>query len=256
MKRKLSFKRQLEVNDMKTLIGLFDKRENMEMAIEKFKAEGFNTQDFSIIMKHDKESEENSNKDLAGGAAAGAIIGGIAGLVGAITIPGLGAFLIGGPIASALGLTGLAAASFAGATTGALAGGLIGALTSLGLSRKDAQHYEEQVKTGAVLLAVPATDVQESFVKHIFQDYNAYDIKTIDQTSESQREETETEEPVISVREEHKEFDENLRPSMYMSGAKGGEQSIDESEKNKQPESEIKVFARKGDVIRIEIDEG
>lgn len=238
---------------MKTLIGLFDKRENMENAIEKFKAEGFNAQDFSIIMKDEREADDNNNKDLAGGAATGAIIGGIAGLVGAIIIPGIGAFLIGGPVAAALGLSGIAAASFAGATTGALAGGLIGALTSLGLSRRDAQHYEEQVKTGAILLAVPATEGQESFVKHIFQDHNAYDIKTIDQPTESRSDEHETQE---FRKDDTKDFDEYLRPNMYMAGAKGGEQSANVTERDKKPESEIKVFAKKGDIIRIEIDEG
>ncbi len=249
-------KNHREVIYVKTLIGLFNTRENVEKAIDKFKAEKFNAQDFSIIMKDENAREEDgdTSKDLAGGAATGAIIGGIAGLVGAIAIPGIGAFLIGGPIATALGLTGAAAASFAGATTGAIAGGLIGALTSLGLSKKDAQHYEKQVKTGAILLAVPTRSEDESFVKHIFEDYGAFDIKVIDQPSPSITENEEK--PEITHSEERKEVEDYLRPNMYMSGAKGGESSTDESEKKQHPESEIKVFARKGDVIRIEIDEG
>src|SRR6478609_8432050 len=100
----------------KTIFGLFDDRPNVEEAIDKFRLEGFDAKNISIVMKDKEKADDlgkNTGFNVAGGAvsgaATGAIVGGIAGLLAGIAIPGLGAFLIGGPIAAALGLGGAAA---------------------------------------------------------------------------------------------------------------------------------------------------
>lgn len=169
-----------------TLLGLFQDRHAVEDVIEILQAKNFKPENFSIVMKDSKEAKSISRKtgvDVAGGAttgaATGAVIGGIAGLVAATMIPGLGAFLIGGPIASALGLTGAAAATISGATTGAVAGGLLGALMGMGLSREDAKRYESHVNAGAILLAVPIRDTEEEYVRDLFERHNATEIKSI-----------------------------------------------------------------------------
>jgi hypothetical protein len=131
-----------------------------------------------------KDIEADTGTDVAtgtvSGATTGAIIGGIAGLLSSFMLPGLGAIFIGGPIAAALGLTGAAASTVSGAATGALAGGLIGALTNLGLSKNDAKYYEDRVKEGAILVAVPTYDDEVTEVQDLFDRNNASDVRTLD----------------------------------------------------------------------------
>jgi hypothetical protein len=155
------------VND--TIFALFADRPQAEAAINALTEQGYNAKDISIVMKDNEEARQLADNthtnNVADGATSGAITGGavgaLAGLligVGAIAIPGLGGLLIGGPIAAALGLTGAAATTASGAITGALAGGLIGGLVSLGVPEQEAQRYEQRVKEGAILLAVPVND--------------------------------------------------------------------------------------------------
>lgn len=176
---------------MKTVLGIFQDRADVETAIDKFKSEGFKPEDISIVMKDTKEAQEigdDTGANVAGGAVSGAttgaVLGGIAGLVAGIAIPGAGAFLIGGPIAAALGLTGAAATTVSGAATGAVAGGLLGALMGLGMTRDEAEYYEGQVKEGAILLAVPTRENQLDLVMMIFNDSNATSVKTLSQPTD------------------------------------------------------------------------
>ena len=180
----------------KTIFGIFTDRQRVEECINRLKDEGFDAQDISIVMKDRREAQEmgeNTGTDIVGGAASGAttgaLLGGLAGLVASFMLPGLGAFFIGGPLAAALGLTGAAASTVSGAATGAVAGGLLGALTGFGLSREDAKHYEERVNEGAILVAVPVNERQESMVERVFTDYDATDIKSVAYSQESMRDE-------------------------------------------------------------------
>lgn len=210
----------------KTVLGIFDERNEAEDAINSLKEYGFNPKDISIIMKDTSEGKEmagDTGADVAGGAASGAttgaIIGGIAGLAASFMIPGLGAFFIGGPIASALGLTGAAATTASGAVTGALAGGLLGALMSLGLPEEDAKRYEERIKAGAILLAVPARAADVRNVEDILEDCNASDMRVVsmqdDEYSDDEEEDHRDYEPPEDRDEDY------TRPHAY-AGAKGG----------------------------------
>jgi uncharacterized membrane protein len=93
-------------------------------------------------------------KEGAGkGAMIGGVLGAIAGIVGiAGALPIVGPLVAGGAIASALGLTGAVGATAAGAVVGAATGGIIGALVNLGVGKEHAQHYEDRVKEGDVLV--------------------------------------------------------------------------------------------------------
>lgn len=229
---------------MKTIIGLFETREEVQEAVERLKDEGFEAKDISLVMRDTKQAESiqsDTGADVAGGAVSGAttgaVIGALAGLVSAIAIPGLGAFFIGGPIAAALGLTGAAASTVSGAATGALAGGLIGALTGLGLSEEDAAIYESRLKEGAILAAVPVGNRDEHYVRRIFEEYHASDVKTIDQTTRGTVDEFE------DIDEPATRRDTDYRHTgAYMAGAKGGR-------------SVKKVKVRPGETLRIESEE-
>jgi hypothetical protein len=50
----------------------------------------------------------------------------------------------------------------------------------IGLSRDEAQVYEDKVKEGGILLAVPTTNDRADEVVSVLEEYNCTDIKTID----------------------------------------------------------------------------
>lgn len=214
----------------KTIIAIFDTRSDAEGAIEALRDDGFNPKDISIVMHDKKEAEdmgESVGADVAGGAASGAVtgamLGGITGFLAGTVLPGLAGLLIAGPIGAALGLTGAAATTVSGAATGAIAGGLIGALMGLGLSQEEAHHYESRVREGAILLAVPAMRGEEANVMSIFRDYDASDIKSVDQPTEGVRQ-------TARDRQDVDEYEDNAPRTTFAeegnyrsyAGAKGG----------------------------------
>ncbi|HSW48230.1 MAG TPA: general stress protein [Candidatus Saccharimonadales bacterium] len=183
----------------KMVFGIFQQRENAESAINELESEGFKTKDISIMMNDREDAKviaDNTGASVgngaASGAATGAVLGGLAGLLvgmGAIAIPGLGALLIGGPLATALGLTGTAAATASGAATGLLAGGLIGALVNLGVPESDARVYEQSIKSGAILVAVPARLGEHREASAVLRENGAEQVKTIDMNDTDKRQE-------------------------------------------------------------------
>lgn len=203
----------------KTVLGVFSSQEDAQSAIDDLQDAGYEARDISIIMKNKERAEEfaaSNGNTVANGAVSGAVtggvIGGIAGLllgVGAIAVPGIGALLIGGPIAAALGATGAAATTVSGATTGILAGGFIGALMGLGIPNEDAAIYEERIRSGGILVAIPSQLGHEEDVMAILEDNAADQIRTIDS----------------SITPEHEEEDAYRDSSPYPYahlGAKGG----------------------------------
>lgn len=171
----------LEDKDM--IIGVFSTREEAETAIDELHDANYQAKDISVVTQSKEDAhalEDHGGSKVAEGAVSGAttggVIGGIAGLligIGAIAVPGLGALLIGGPLVAALGITGAAATTISGAATGALAGGLIGALVGLGVPEEDARIYEERVKDGGILVAVPVRSGNTSDVRTILEDNGA-----------------------------------------------------------------------------------
>ena len=210
----------------KTILGIFSDRLMAEKAINMLKDANYDPKDLSIIMKDKAEGEklaEDTGTDVVGGAVTGAttgaVLGGLAGILASFVIPGLGAFFIGGPVATALGLTGAAATTATGATTGAIAGGLLGALTGFGLSEDEALIYEERIKTGGILVAVPARSGEERQVEQILTECNADEIKSV-----SSRESKDRIINPISSKSSDTNVDYGSESSAYhaYSGAKGG----------------------------------
>jgi uncharacterized membrane protein len=171
------------------VLGIFSEREHAEEAIEQLKDDGYDAKDISIVVKDTDVAEtvvNNTGANVVDGASSGAVTGGalgaLAGLlvgIGAITLPGIGALLIGGPLAAALGLTGAAATTVSGAVTGALAGGFVGALVGLGIPEEEARVYEDHIRAGGILLAVPVREGTTREARAILADNHADKIRTL-----------------------------------------------------------------------------
>ena len=184
----------------KTVVGIFKNRDSAEAAIDELQTLGYDSKNMSVIMKDYRKTPTFKAKGvkIAGGAAAGAttgaVVGGITGLlvgIGTIAIPGIGPLLIAGPLATALGLTGTAAATVTGAATGALAGGLLGSLIALGIPEKDARVYEEYIRAGGILLVVPTRNIREEEAEDILKGHNAVDVKALELPREDKKYEEE-----------------------------------------------------------------
>src|SRR5689334_20505196 len=103
---------------------------------------------------------ETRPRETGPGAAVGGTVGAVVGILtglGLIAIPGVGPLVAAGWLATTL----------AGAGVGAVAGGLVGALTNAGVSREEAEVYEEGVRRGGTLVSVRAEDSDISRVEAI-----------------------------------------------------------------------------------------
>lgn len=165
------------------LFAAFPNREDAHRAVGELENHGFNADTLSVISKeyHDMPSHTAAGQAATGlvsGATTGGVLGGIAGLLaGAGVFPALAGLLIGGPVAAALGLTGIAAAAVSGAVTGAAVGGLVGSLMGLGFSQSEAEYYHETVEAGGLLLAVSVSDMNIKEALHVLKANHAQQIK-------------------------------------------------------------------------------
>lgn len=164
-----------------TTIGVFEKRADADSAIKELRDLGIADTDISYIYTATEgetviEGGTKAGEGAASGATTGAVLGAIAGLAVANGIlPGLGTLFVAGPLAGALGLTGVAATTAAGAMTGLAAGGLLGALAGLGVKEEDARIYEEKLRRGGIL--VTAHSLNPKAVREIFEKHKAAEIR-------------------------------------------------------------------------------
>lgn len=148
-----------------------------ERIIERLEEEGFPLSGISVLypepggtrdIGHEKSSK--APEGAVAGAAAGGFAGGVLGLlagIGALAIPGLGAFIAAGPIMAAL----------SGAAAGAATGGIVGGLIGLGIPEIEAKHYETKLRLGNYLVSVHVDDHEEvSRVREIYRESGAEDI--------------------------------------------------------------------------------
>jgi len=140
----------------RTVVGLFHDRSHAEEAIRQLHARGFAYDDIGFAERgatggltrsiEDSDRPGDTGAGAAGGALAGAGIGGIVAAGASLLIPGFGPVIASGILATILG----------GAAIGAAAGGLIGALTGMGLSDDEAHYYQDELEHGSVLVTVNA----------------------------------------------------------------------------------------------------
>jgi hypothetical protein len=165
-----------------TIIGIFTNKDDAVNTIKELRALGVDDTEVSYVAVTDDKIErtDGAGRTVAGGAASGATAGGVIGAIAGLAVangilPGLGSLFVAGPIATALGLTGAAATTAAGALTGAAAGGIVGALTGIGVSTTDAKLYEQKVRDGGIL--VGARSPLGTGVRNVFAKYNADEIR-------------------------------------------------------------------------------
>lgn len=136
------------------VFGIYPDRERLESGIKALRKAGFRNTDISLLLPDNPGSKdfahEKHTKAPEGavtGAGSGAILGGALGwlaAIGAIAIPGAGAFIAAGPILSAL----------AGIGLGGTVGGMAGALIGLGVPEYEAKRYEGRLRKGGILISV------------------------------------------------------------------------------------------------------
>lgn len=171
---------------MKTILGIFKTRESAERAITAFRDLGISDSDISYLAL-DKNTKVVTTQhtsgagDTASGAATGAVTGGVVGAIAGLVVangvlPGLGTLFVAGPIATALGLTGVAATTAAATITGAAAGGIIGALANFGVDEKEARIYEERIKGGDIAVSATIDSVDEGVALSALSAHNADEV--------------------------------------------------------------------------------
>lgn len=163
----------------KVVVGLYDRLENAQRAVEELTSNGFARENISLVAadtegKYGQYVEsEGQGEDISDGAAAGAgigaVTGGLGGLLvglGVLAIPGIGPVLAAGPLISTL----------VGAGIGAAAGGLIGALVDLGIPEDQAELYSEGVRRGGTLVTVNTPDERADQAADIMNRHDPIDI--------------------------------------------------------------------------------
>ena len=159
------------------VFGMFNDVDSLSRAVDALKAAGFASDDISALLPeiettrtfaHEKHTK--APEGAATGATAGVVAGGALGWllgIGAITIPGLGAFLAAGPIMAAL----------AGAGVGGAVGTLTGALIGMGIPEYEAKRYEAFLRAGGALLSVHCCDGEAARrARSIMDGFGATDV--------------------------------------------------------------------------------
>lgn len=163
--------------------GIYPDRLAAEEAVEQLKSAGFSNSDISVLFPQGNgkkefavEKDSKAPEGATTGAGAGAVIGGTLGWlmgIGTLVIPGLGVFIVAGPIMAAL----------AGVGAGGVVGGITGALVGMGIPEYEAKLYEGRIKEGGILLSVHADDKEwEDKGKVILERTGAEDIGVKDET--------------------------------------------------------------------------
>jgi hypothetical protein len=157
---------------MKTVVGMFERQDEARRAIEALQDAGFDSDQIGVAMRDERSSAVMAASTGAGdlteeGATAGAVSGaGVGALIGIavagsnVILPGVGTFIIGGPLVAAL----------AGAGIGAASGGLIGALVGHGIPETEAREYTDRLERGHILVSVQASDARADVARGIFID--------------------------------------------------------------------------------------
>lgn len=172
----------------KAVIGIVESEAAAERLLQSLQQAGFSPSDVSAILPDKRGTKdfahEHNTKAPEGavvGATGGGLLGGTLGLlagIGALAIPGLGAFIAAGPLLAAL----------SGAAAGATVGGVTGALIGLGLPEIEAKLYEGKLRGGNILVAVHVdSSEEESRAKAAFKQQGAHDVSSTSEASVPKR---------------------------------------------------------------------
>lgn len=160
---------------LKTVIGLFDSRDQAEKAVSALRNSGFYEEISILAADKGKTGAAMGRQDrpgaadtgsVASGVTTGGVLGGLAGLamgVGALAIPGIGPIIAAGPIAGLL----------SGAATGGIAGGLI----DWGIPAERGKFYEGKVREGKILASVRTDEMKINDAANILRQNGAKDVE-------------------------------------------------------------------------------
>jgi len=161
---------------MKTIVGMYDHLTDARQVVQDLVNAGIERAHISLVAGDnegryatDLNREGNNGDTIAGGAATGAVVGGLGGLLlglGALAIPGIGPVIAAGPIVATL----------VGAGVGAAVGGLVGALVAAGVPEEQAGYYAEGVRRGNTLVTAEVTEERVDEVVRIMERYHPIDI--------------------------------------------------------------------------------
>jgi|AraplaMF_Col_mMF_1032025.scaffolds.fasta_scaffold05209_4 hypothetical protein len=162
---------------MRTVTGLYDDYSDASAAVSALESAGVRSDDISIVSNNaDKRHGDSNAAEGAGtGAGIGAVVGGAGGLLtglGLMAIPGVG------PVVAAGWLAATAAGAAAGAVAGGATGGIIGAMTSSGVSERDAHVFAEGVRRGGTLVTAKVDDALAPEAEAILKRSNWVDPTT------------------------------------------------------------------------------
>jgi hypothetical protein len=161
---------------MKTIVGMYDNLADARQVVQELVNSGIDRTRISLIAgdregryETDLKRDVDDGDTIAGGAATGAVVGGLGGLLlglGALAIPGIGPVIAAGPIVATL----------VGAGVGAAVGGLVGALVATGVPEEQAGYYAEGVRRGSTLVTAEMPDERVDEVVHLMERYHPIDI--------------------------------------------------------------------------------
>ena len=197
------------------VFGIYASRISVDLAVDKLKDGGFNSQDISVLMPTKEGTQEFAHEKstkapegAAAGVTTGAVLGGGLGWLvglGSLAIPGIGPFVAAGPIMAAL----------SGAAIGGTVGGIAGALIGMGIPEYEAKRFEGIVKDGGILLSVHVDDSDmNKRAKEILKSTGAKDIATAGEVKSDDRNEIPKEAGVVQSKNIDNDF-ANRRWSDY-----------------------------------------
>ncbi|HPZ44368.1 MAG TPA: hypothetical protein PL078_10300 [Bacillota bacterium] len=159
---------------VKTVIGLFDSRDQAEKAVSELRNNGFHEEISIVAADKGKAAGQYKAGDMgvnegsiSSGVSTGGVLGGLAGLAagaGALAIPGIGPIIAAGPIAGLL--------------SGAAAGGIAGGLIDWGIPPERGKYYEGKVREGKILASVQTDEAKINTAADILRKNGAKDVET------------------------------------------------------------------------------
>ena len=154
----------------RTVIGVFDSKDEAKEAVDDLLKSGFPQSEVSLLSRTgEKAAADEIYWEEGLGVGRGAAMGGAAGLLTgliALAIPGIGPIIAAGPFAAALG----------GAGVGAVTGGVIGAFSDIGMAEEDASIYAEAVRRGATVVAARTQEETTEKAADILDRHHAVDV--------------------------------------------------------------------------------
>ncbi|HKP58980.1 MAG TPA: DUF3341 domain-containing protein [Polyangiales bacterium] len=144
-----------------SVVGIVESQLQAETAVSELQGRGILVSSISVLLPDTDgtrdfahEHHTKAPEGAVAGASTGGVIGGTLGVlagIGALGLPGVGAFVAAGPLMAAL----------SGAAAGAAIGGVGGALIGLGIPEIEAKLYEGKIRGGNILIAVHVDSAEQ-----------------------------------------------------------------------------------------------